>query len=114
LNLLHEPHHFPADLRDRATSVALEAAGAVVRGEVADAVVPAVLRAVLEDLPLDLPALAARDLLHGHRVEVSDPMTGGVLATGMAAGILADGSLRVLDDEGREDLIRSGTVRRAE
>jgi BirA family biotin operon repressor/biotin-[acetyl-CoA-carboxylase] ligase len=115
LNVLHPANAFPEELRNRATSLALETARPIFRGKVADAVIPLVLRAVLDDLPLDVAALASRDLLRGHRVVVSDPMTGGVLAKGTAAGILADGSLRVLRaEDGEEQHVRSGTVRRLE
>jgi BirA family biotin operon repressor/biotin-[acetyl-CoA-carboxylase] ligase len=111
LNVLHEAKAFPDELRNRATSVALEAGSAVARRDVADAVIPAVLRAVLDDLPLDVTALAARDLLRGHRVEVVDPVTGLLIARGDAAGVLGDGSLRVIDAAGTEQRVRSGTVR---
>lgn len=112
LNVLHEANAFPDGLRSRATSVALEAASPVARPEVADAVIPAVLCAVLDGLPLDVAALASRDLLRGHLVEVTDPVTARLVARGEAAGVLADGSLRVLGArDGDEHHLRSGTVR---
>jgi BirA family biotin operon repressor/biotin-[acetyl-CoA-carboxylase] ligase len=115
LNVLHTASDFPDGIRERATSVALARGEAPARRQVAGAVVPAVLAALGGGAALDtdfLARLEARDALRGLEVEVTDPTTGAPLARGAAAGIEADGSLRLLPEGGGPPRsIRSGTVR---
>lgn len=114
LNVLHTASDFPAEIRDRATSLAILAGAAPDRGAVADAVVPAILR-VLAGPPALTPELldrlGARDALRGSAVEVTDPSSGARLAAGIAVGIAMDGSLLVEAGDGPPRSIRSGTVR---
>ncbi|HET7322397.1 MAG TPA: biotin--[acetyl-CoA-carboxylase] ligase [Longimicrobiaceae bacterium] len=113
LNVLHAPADFPPRIAARATSLRGEAGdGMVDRLAVASAVIPALLRRLSGEVVLteaDRAALAARDLLLGREVEVTEPATGAFLARGVAGGVSAEGALVV---EGRP--FRSGTVRLAE
>jgi BirA family biotin operon repressor/biotin-[acetyl-CoA-carboxylase] ligase len=115
LNVLHAACDFPEGIRAGATSIALAAGVAPRRRAVAGSVIPAVLAALPGPAELEadfLARLAARDALRGREVEVTDPATGERLARGTAAGIAADGSLRLLpSDGGPPRSIRSGTVR---
>jgi BirA family biotin operon repressor/biotin-[acetyl-CoA-carboxylase] ligase len=115
VNLLHDADSFPPEIRAGATSLRMEAPGPISRLEVADLLVPAVLRALGADARLDEPALAQlaeRDVLRGHRVVAADAMSGNPIVSGVASGILPDGALLVRDAAGHEHRIRSGTVRR--
>lgn len=107
INVLQAAHDFPADLRQRAVS--LHMAGSVTARAT-------LVRAILDRLrpfhvpppPLDartLQALAARDALRGHQVDI-DGTTAGV-----ALGIAADGCLIVRAGD-RARRVRSGSVRR--
>jgi BirA family biotin operon repressor/biotin-[acetyl-CoA-carboxylase] ligase len=115
LNVLHSASDFPEEIRERASSIAIAAGASPERRAVAGSVVPAVLAALAGPAQLDADFLArmdARDALRGMEVEVTDPTTGERIARGTAAGIAADGSLRLLpDDGGPPRSIRSGTVR---
>jgi BirA family biotin operon repressor/biotin-[acetyl-CoA-carboxylase] ligase len=115
LNVLHAAADFPEEIRERAASIALAAGAAPARRAVAASVVPAVLAALAGPAHFDARALArlgARDALRDRVVEVTDPATGAPLARGAAAGIAADGSLRILPEGGGPPRsIRSGTVR---
>jgi BirA family biotin operon repressor/biotin-[acetyl-CoA-carboxylase] ligase len=114
LNLLHAASDFPAEIRDRATSLALAADARPDRGAVADAVIPAVIAATAKSGPLSrdrIGRLTARDALRGSEVEVTDPSTGERLAAGTALGIADDGSFLVGGHGSPTRAIRSGTVR---
>jgi BirA family biotin operon repressor/biotin-[acetyl-CoA-carboxylase] ligase len=115
LNVLHAASDFPAEIRERASSIALAAGAAPERRAVAGAVIPAVLAALAGPAKLDageLARLEARDALRGMEAEVTDPATGERLVRGTAAGVSADGSLRLMPSDGGPPLcIRSGTVR---
>lgn len=110
LNVLHAESDFPPELRPRATSVRLAAGFAPRRLEVADRVIAAVVAEARRPEPLDVTAVARRDLLLGQSITVADPTTQRVIAEGVAAGILADGSLQVWNPSGIR-AVRSGTVR---
>lgn len=112
LNILQSAEAFPPEIRGGATSLAIEARRPVARLDIADRVVPAVLGAVVAGATLDAVGLNARDLLRGHRVAVSDPMTGRSIVAGVAEGIGGDGALLVRDARGAVQRIASGTVRR--
>jgi BirA family biotin operon repressor/biotin-[acetyl-CoA-carboxylase] ligase len=116
LNLLHRDEDFPAELRPRATSL-LQIGQPPTRLAVADRLVHE-LRSVIDadngavDEAWHLE-LGRRDFLRGRVVDVVEPESGRALASGVADGISADGSLRVRIDD-RVVEIRSGTVRLAE
>ncbi|MEX2571353.1 MAG: biotin--[acetyl-CoA-carboxylase] ligase [Gemmatimonadota bacterium] len=115
LNLLHGPADLPGDLRANATSLRAATGQPIARFEVAGAVVKH-LRETLQDTGGSLahePDLAARDALLGRRVRVFESEHGAPLLTGRAAGIGADGALRVDTRDGRQE-VRTGTVRLAD
>lgn len=114
INLLHEKSDFPMELRSLATSLLVGGGGVQVRRlDVADAIVPAVGRAVaagkgsLEDI---VDALVTRDALLGKRIAVHEPETGRVLAQGEGRGIGPTGAL-IVGVEGDRMHVTSGTVR---
>jgi BirA family biotin operon repressor/biotin-[acetyl-CoA-carboxylase] ligase len=107
INVHQRPDDFPPGLREHAGS--LRMAGS-------NAARPVIVKEIVEQLrpfrvlppPLDartLHALAARDALRGHTVEVDG------IAVGVALGIAADGSLIVRAGT-RALHVRSGSVRR--
>lgn len=112
LNIQQSAEEFPPEIRGSATSLAIEARGPVARLEIADRVIPAVLGAVVSGVQLNAAELNARDLLRGHRVAVTDPMTGRSIVAGLAEGIGSDGALLVRDGGGAVQRVTSGTVRR--
>lgn len=115
LNLRQNADTFPAELRGRATSVKIESGAEVSRLVVAARLIPAVRITLSGALRLDpdrLDALERRDVLRGHPVEVSDPMTGRRIAVGQAQGINSQGSLLVREASGAQRRVHSGTVRR--
>lgn len=111
LNLLQRLEDFPAEVRERATSLRMAARSEVSRLAVAERVLGAVVRAVRQEVPLDLATLRRKDLVRGSRVVITDPMTGAPLLHGVARGIAPDGALIVRDPGGVERAVRSGTVR---
>lgn len=114
LNLLQERADFPAELREHATSVRIEAGTGPPRLEVADRLVPALLRRLRGGSELtaaELAELRERDALRGTLVAVTDPHSGAPVAEGAAEGIDADGALLLRDAAGTVHRVRSGTVR---
>jgi BirA family transcriptional regulator, biotin operon repressor / biotin---[acetyl-CoA-carboxylase] ligase len=111
LNLLQEMADFPAEVREGATSLRLGGAAPFSRSAVAAQVVGAVVGIARGGAPLDIEALARKDLLRGEHVRVTDPVTGAELSIGTAAGIAPDGALRIREASGRVREVRSGTVR---
>jgi BirA family biotin operon repressor/biotin-[acetyl-CoA-carboxylase] ligase len=112
VNVLHGPDDFPPEVAARATSIRIAAGRPVDRLAVAGAVVPAVARLARSGARTAsgwLERLAARDVLRGTEVEVREPATGALLAAGTAAGISADGALR-LERGGSVVEVRSGSV----
>lgn len=110
LNLLHRQQDFPAELRETATSIALEADSPVSRSQIADRVVPAILRAAIDPAPIVPAEFATRDALHGRRLAVYDPVTKEEVAQGVGDGVRQDGALRLRTAD--ETLtLRHGTVR---
>jgi BirA family biotin operon repressor/biotin-[acetyl-CoA-carboxylase] ligase len=112
VNVLHEPHQVPPEVAARATSLRSSAGHPVDRLAVAGAVIPAVARLARWGAEAGsdwLERLAARDVLRGTEVEVREPATGALLAAGTAAGLAADGALR-LERGGSVVEVHSGTV----
>jgi BirA family transcriptional regulator, biotin operon repressor / biotin---[acetyl-CoA-carboxylase] ligase len=113
INVLQEAGDFPAEVRETATSIRIEAAWAAPRAEVAGAVAAAAVR-VLARPPAQLggaslDAMRRRDALEGRRVEVS----GGEYAVGTALGVNPAGALLVRTADGRLRTVTAGSVRLA-
>jgi BirA family biotin operon repressor/biotin-[acetyl-CoA-carboxylase] ligase len=113
LNLLQAEADFPEGIRDRAISLRA-VAGPVSRFDVAGRIVDAV-RSVAQDAGDPETAdewfrrVNSRDALLGRDVRVVEPESGSSIASGRAAGIQADGSLRLGTRTGTID-IRAGTI----
>ncbi|HET8653982.1 MAG TPA: biotin--[acetyl-CoA-carboxylase] ligase [Longimicrobiaceae bacterium] len=115
LNVLHSLDDFPPELRARAGSVRLAAAVPPRRREVAAALVPSLLARLSRELrlsPAELAELESRDVLRGREVVVLEPATGARLASGVAAGVAADGAFLLRGPSGVRE-VRSGTLRLA-
>lgn len=115
LNLLHGPGDFPPALAAIATSLRLASGAPVSRYDVATAVIDRLRPLLHEDGSMpDFPTsvIARHDALRGLRVEVSEPESGRLLHSGIAAGIEEDGALCLMTAGGIER-VRSGTVRLA-
>ncbi len=98
INVTQQAHDFPQAITATAISLRQAGAASVDRGALAGAVLHALaghedrIAAPLEEA--ELQAFAARDALHGAAVVLDDGRTG------IAAGITADGELRVRTDAG--------------
>lgn len=109
VNVHQQMEDWPAQIRAHATSILLATGRDVARARLAGVLVAEILELAghvagrLEEGVLH--EIATRDLLRGRRVSVDGH------ARGIARGIAADGSLRLEDDDGRETLVRTGTVR---
>lgn len=123
LNVSQSEGDLPPEIRGRATSLALAVGRPVDRLAVADALVHALRDEMVEAAlsPADLAEeLAARDVLSGRRVVVTDPETARRRLEGFAAGISPDGALLVrgAGDGGNAAAVpipvRAGTVRLAD
>lgn len=108
MNLLHAPDDFPPELRTTATSLAAATGKPVSRYEVATGVVEAVLAA--SSYGFSLAEAEARDALRQKHLEVREPETGSLIASGLGAGITDDGELLV-SSAASVRRVRSGTVR---
>lgn len=112
VNVGQDRDDFPPELRERATSLSLEAGRLVSRVAVLGELLPRVLRAGGEPVgPLgddERRRLAERDALRGRRVRMDDG------EVGTAVGIAADGALLVQSGTGRPRPVRGGTVRMVE
>jgi len=91
----------PAELRDRATSLRMEAGHAFSRAAVLAAILnafePLYDRWRTDGLEPLLPRLAQRDALCGREIQLEQ---GGRLLAGRADGILPDGALRLVTAQG--------------
>lgn len=91
----------PAELRDRATSLRMEAGHAFSRAAVLAAILnafePLYDRWRTDGLEPLLPRLAQRDALCGRKIQLEQ---GGRLLAGRADGILPDGALRLVTAQG--------------
>lgn len=114
INALHGPTDFAPELRGQATSLALEAGGAIAR----EAVAAAVLRALDEIWRTDwsgaeFDGLCAELALHssllGHRVQLS---AGSRTLEGVAEMLDSEGHLGLLLDDGSRLRVTSGDVSR--
>lgn len=123
LNVSQGESEIPPELRGRATSLAIATGRPHDRLAVADALVAA-LRAGVLDAELTATELAeelaARDVLAGRPVTVTDPESGEPRLAGVATGIADDGALLVRvrgehaeggDDGSTVHAVRAGTVR---
>jgi BirA family transcriptional regulator, biotin operon repressor / biotin---[acetyl-CoA-carboxylase] ligase len=104
LNVL--TRHFPEELRDTATSLALEGSSASVEAALA-ALLPALERWTAAPAAEVLEAWGARDALRGERVRWA---TGEGTAAGIAAGIAHSGALIVETDAGARVELDAGEV----
>lgn len=114
LNVLQTEAELPPAVRGSAVSLSMAAGRPITRLGVADAVVPALLAALMETSPprRDLEEqLERRDVLRGGPVAVTEPASGAPLLSGMAMGIAPDGGLLVRDPRGVLRTVSSGTVR---
>jgi BirA family biotin operon repressor/biotin-[acetyl-CoA-carboxylase] ligase len=99
---------FPADIADRATSLALAGASSLDRGELFVSLASRLSRRI-DQLAMQGPRpivedLAARDALRNRGITID-----GIAAT--ALGIAEDGALRVRREDGTETAILSGEIR---
>ena len=109
VNLLHREADFPADLRDAATSLLLLTNGPVSRYHAAGEILASLQRELSAPrAPEQL--IGGRDELLGREVDVIDPESGALIASGRACGLALDGAL-LLEHAGRTREVRSGTVR---
>jgi BirA family biotin operon repressor/biotin-[acetyl-CoA-carboxylase] ligase len=111
LNVLHQPHDFPGEVRETATSLGIASGGPVSRADVAEAVIRSVLRAVSAPPArlggAMLERLRARDFLLGRPVTV----TGADQVEGIAMGITPEARLLLRTVDGVLRAVESGTVR---
>jgi len=109
INVHQRPEDWPPDLRAGATSLAQVGDAGISRPDLAGAIIRELSGiADSEAGPLDFEELAALERLDALR---GRPVLVDGRPRGTAAGIAADGSLRVRRSDGRLDLVYSGTVR---
>ncbi|MDQ3389231.1 MAG: biotin--[acetyl-CoA-carboxylase] ligase [Gemmatimonadota bacterium] len=111
INVGHAPDDFPAEIRERATSLRIAAGWSPARDEVAGALVRGVSTLAGESAALlgaaELEELGRRDPLRGRAVEV----VGAERATGVVMRVTPEGELLVRSSSGVLRRYRSGTVR---
>jgi BirA family transcriptional regulator, biotin operon repressor / biotin---[acetyl-CoA-carboxylase] ligase len=117
LNVHQTEADFPADLRDRATSVRIAGGRDPDRLALATCLVRSILERTGDPLTLtgaELSDLEKRNFLLDAPVQVTEPESGGALIAGTALGIDTTGALLVRDAAGVLHQVQSGTVRLAE
>lgn len=98
VNVLQDEGDFPPELQPLATSLRLVSGRSLDRHEVAGALASALVESFVGELslpPVAVAAFAARDDLRGRRVTAREPVSGELIAEGIAAGIDLDGALRL-------------------
>jgi len=112
LNVLTPLDHFPAELRERVTSIRLAGGAVVARGELLAAIVQAVEDEIdrLErgDFAVILAQWRSRDATLGKRLAWMTPT--GTVVEGVSLGPDETGVLHIRDDSGLEHEVLSGDL----